>query len=442
MIFRRSLSLVPVAAALGSLSRSAAQDPVHASSPAPAASATVYTLPDTPLAAFQNAKLPHSIDDDHELLLGGIGSDLWHGPQDKPDEFWMVTDRGPNGQVKVGEDTRRTFPVATFDPTIVHVQVAGGVIRILEALPILTASGKPVTGLPNIEKHDETPYDFTAQTKLAWNQNGLDTEGLVRTSRGDFWLCDEYAPSLVHVDKDGKVVARYVPADAKYDAADYPVVPALPALFGKRKSNRGFEAIALGPDEKTVYAVMQSPLSNPDKKTGDASRSTRILAFDVASQKATAEYAYLFEDAQSFGEKSAPGDMKVSGAVCLGGSRLLVLERTDEVARVYLADLARATNLLGTQWDDPKTTPSLEALDPSAGPVVAVSKKLVVDLNQIDGHPDKIEGIAVVDATTLAFVNDNDFDIGDFDASGRNKGAGVKISLVVARLREPLPSGK
>jgi len=132
----------------------------------------------------------------------------------------------------------------------------------------------------------------------------------------------------------------------------------------------------------------------------------------------------------------------VSGAVCLGGSRLLVLERTDEVARVYLADLARATNLLGTQWDDPKTTPSLEALDPSASPVVAVSKKLVVDLNQIDGHPDKIEGIAVVDATTLAFVNDNDFDIGDFDASGRNKGAGVKISLVVARLREPLPSGK
>jgi Esterase-like activity of phytase len=60
--------------------------------------------------------------------------------------------------------------------------------------------GKPVTGLPNTEGRDEVPYDYSAQTKLHYNPNGMDIEGLVRTSAGDFWLCEEYSPSIVHVD--------------------------------------------------------------------------------------------------------------------------------------------------------------------------------------------------------------------------------------------------
>jgi len=424
----------------------AAQEPVGgsaaASGKAAATSATVYRLPDTPLAAFQNGRLPHSIDSDRGILLGGIGSDLWHGPKDGPDEFWMVTDRGPNGQVKVGDETRRTFPVPGFDPTIVRVKVDGGVIRILEALPIRTASGKPVTGLPNLESHDEPPYDWTARTKLVYDQNGLDTEGLVRTSGGDFWLCEEYAPSLVHVDAGGKVVKRYVPVGMKYDATDYPVLAVLPAVYGKRKGNRGFEGLALSRDERTLYVVMQSPLSNPDKKSGDASRNVRILAFDVAGERPSAEYVYVFEEAKSFGDKSAPQDMKLSGAIAVGGSRLLVLERTDAVARVYAARLESATNILGTPWDDPKTAPSLEAVgDPSASQIHPLAKELVVDLNEIAGHPDKIEGIALVDASTLAFVNDDDFDIGEFDEHGNNRGSGVKVDLIVTRLRAPLPLG-
>src|SRR5262245_32996407 len=65
----------------------------------------VYTLADIPLSGFlaQEAGLPGV--DDHNINLGGIGSDLWFdGIQGGDAVYWMITDRGPNG-----EDPR-TFP--------------------------------------------------------------------------------------------------------------------------------------------------------------------------------------------------------------------------------------------------------------------------------------------------------------------------------------------
>jgi hypothetical protein len=272
---------------------------VGASSAAGRVSA-VHTLPDLPIAAFQNAKLPGSVMNDRTLLLGGIGSDLWHSLGDPADQFWMVTDRGPNGLVPVDAMPRRTFPIPAFTPTIVKVRAAGGVIEILDTLPILGQSGKPVTGMSNLDKIDETPYDFKAETVLPFNPSGLDTEGLVRTAGGDFWLVEEYSPSLVKVDATGKVVKRYVPEGIKLAGADYHVDEALPAIFGKRKINRGFEALALSPDGKTLFIGLQSPLLNPDAATGNPSRMTRILVFDIASEKVTGEYAYRFEPVAEF----------------------------------------------------------------------------------------------------------------------------------------------
>jgi hypothetical protein len=59
-----------------------------------------YTLPEIPIKAFQNTIFPESVANDHGVLLGSVGSDLWRGPNDGPGEFWMLTDRGPNGQIR------------------------------------------------------------------------------------------------------------------------------------------------------------------------------------------------------------------------------------------------------------------------------------------------------------------------------------------------------
>jgi Esterase-like activity of phytase len=401
-----------------------------------------YTLPEISLGPFQNAVLPNSITNDRKLQVGAIGSDMWHGRNDPPNEFWLVSDRGPNGLGTVGGQRRRTFPIPEFSPVILRVRTQGDSINVLQSIPILTQSGKAVTGLPNTDVRDEVPYDYLAQTKLNYNPNGLDVEGLVRTSAGDFWLCEEYSPSIVHVDRTGKILKRYIPEGLTLDGADYPIAPVLPAIYAKRKINRGFEGMTMSADEKTLYLVLQSPLYNPDKKTGDASRQTRVLVFDIAREKPVAEYVYRFDAIQDFvaDPKLGPDEMKLSAVALVNATTLLIVERTDTVAKLYRVDMSKGTNILGSQWDDAATTPSVEALDDlAASSIVVLPKILVADLSKLSGVPDKVEGLVVLDQTTVAIVSDNDFDIGKFDENGANIGEGVKTKIVVIGLPQPLP---
>lgn len=412
--------------------------PERAASTVPTVVAT-GTLPNTGLAEFSNGLIPGSVDADRGVDLGGIGSDLY--PAGRPNEFWTVTDRGPNGQIKVNGKNRRTFPVPEFDPAILKVRVAGSTIKVLDALPITTAHGAPVTGLSNIDDYDETPYTWDAQTKLPLNPNGLDTEGLVRTRSGEFWLVDEYSPSLLRISARGKALARYVPAGLKLTGTDYPVIASLPAILTNRKINRGFEGIALAPDGRTLYLSVQSPLLVPDKDTGEASRNTRIFRFDTATNKVTGEFVYRLEDVKTFDPSVGgdPAEMKISSLAAVDAHTLLVDERTDPVARLYTVDLRKATNILGTAWDNPATTPSLESLaDPAAAGVKVLPKSLAVDLEAVPGMPDKVEGIAVLGPRTIAVANDNDFGLGTFDTNGQLIDSGIKSKILLLRLNHPL----
>ena len=186
-----------------------------------------------------------------------------------------------------------------------------------------------------------------------------------------------------------------MPEGLQIAGADYPVVPALPGILKTRSSNRGFEGLTLSQDGSTLYLAIQSPLANPNPKTGNKSRNVRILAFDIASERVTAEYVYRFEPVADFDPtvKPAPEEMKLSGLAPAGPSTLLVLERTDRVAKLYLADLAGATNILGSRWDDPGTNPSLEAVgNPADDRITVLAKSLVVDLSTISEMPGQDRG--------------------------------------------------
>ncbi|MER6027113.1 esterase-like activity of phytase family protein [Streptomyces sp. NPDC001851] len=399
------------------------------------------TLGEIPLGAFSNALLPGSVDDDHGVKLGGIGSDMY--PAGREGEYWTVTDRGPNGQIKVNGTKRRTFPVPRFDPAIVKIRVCGDKVQVIDAIPLTTSSGKAVTGLPDQRSRDEAPYTYDAQTPLSYDPNGLDTEGIVRAGDGTFWLVDEYGPSLVHVSARGRVLTRYVPKGLGLAGADYPVVEALPSIFLHRKTNRGFEGLAQLPGGDLVLAL-QSPLSLPDGDAGDASRTTRLLRFSPGEEAVTAEYAYRFDPVDAVDpSEDDTSELKISSVVAVGGDRLLVEERTDRAARLQLVELKRRSSILGGSWDDDTTSPSLEQLDdPASAGVPVLAKRLVVDLNKVEGVPRKIEGIARVDHDTLALINDNDFGMTDgagaFDAQGRLVDSGIRTTVTYVRLPEGL----
>jgi hypothetical protein len=423
-----------------------------ASSPAKLAS-----LPDQKLKSFQP-----TIADDHGIRVGSIGSGLSRARSDKPHEFWMVTDRGPNGQPA----GLRTFPVPDFDPSILKVRVRGERVEVLEKIPLKTASGAPVTGLPNFSfvdspvsatapEPDEVPYNFNASQVLpnGYNQHGLDTEDIVRASNGDFWIVDEYRPSVVKVGPDGKVKVRYVPVGLadEFTNPDYPVIETLPATHAYRRQNRGYEGLAISPDEQNLFVALQSPLQLPDNtNVGRDSRNTRILRLDRNGQ-VTGEFVYRFDVASAFdpGSGARARDMKISGLYAISATKVLVLERTDFVAKVYLVDISGATDL--RSWASPAGKPLnyLESLNSDgalteAG-VTPLTKDLVIDLDTVTGMPDKIESIAVVNPNVLAVANDNDFGLVEsptWDAAGKlSNDTGVPSQILYVSLPVDLPLG-
>lgn len=319
--------------------------------------------------------------DDHGVELGGIGSGLFALGRN---EYWTVTDRGPNGEI----GDARTFIVPEFTPTLVKVRARGNDLQVLETIPLTTPAGEPVTGLPNFAvAGDPPPVLADGTTPVAYNGNGLDTEGVVRTEDGHFWLVDEYGPSIVEVDAAGHVVARHVPAGLADDyvaaGADYPISGSLPAGLSARRGNRGFEDIALLPDGRTVVAALQSSVVVP----GDRDRIiTELVAFDTTTGTTLHEYGYRFDAASTFAAGTRGRDLKISALIPVDQTHVIVEERTDTEARFHTIEL-----------------------DPTDSLVTEEDKTLLANLAGVAGVPGKVEGAALKNASTLVVISDNDF---------------------------------
>ena len=363
----------------------------------------VHKLPSHPLANFQNTYLPGSVPvgaSDFGYTLGGIGSGLFKGPGDGPGIFWMISDRGPNPQ-DASSPIRRAFPTPWYTPFILQVKTEdnNGPITVLQALPLVGTdafgSRVAVTGLPNdpstvnapanpLPLQDERAFIcalgagapgsslkfITAMPDGGGNHDGHDTEDVVRDVHGNFWTIEEYGPSISKVDPTGRVLKRFVPVGRGSVSGSvenhFTVVENLPQILGRRPRNRGFEALAITPDQKTLMAMVQSPLTNPTAAVGNPSLVIRLIAFDIETETPTAEYVYVMQSVDEFKPSPAnPTEMKISAMSALDQHRFLIDERTDLVAKLYIVDIRRATNILGTHWDNlpmSLTEPTLESL--------------------------------------------------------------------------------
>src|SRR5262249_22163886 len=103
------------------------------------------------------------------INLGGFSA-LTHLPGDPANVFYTITDRGPNGSVKVTGVSQTAFPLPTFTPTIVKIEVVGDAINLLQQIPLKLGQGTdPITGtayisgIPNFAGSDEAPYTTAGQ---------------------------------------------------------------------------------------------------------------------------------------------------------------------------------------------------------------------------------------------------------------------------------------
>lgn len=416
-----------------------------ADTPALISTATVDAIS---LKTISNQLVSGSVSDDYGILLGGLGSDLYHDPKDAKDIFYLVTDRGPNNDTVQPDKSAGTgFIVPNFSPVILKIRISGSAVEVLESKAITLKNGKGVTGLPNLKGYDAVPTNALGITSDSlYNIAGLDSEGIVRTRNGEFWVVDEYAPSLARLSKDGVLKTKYVPTNWSGASQSFSVVKSIPEIFLKRKANRGFEALAISPDERTLFIGLQSPLLNPSTTVGNASLATRILRFDIPTKTFTGEFVFGFEKASVVDAKSTKNsDLKLSAMVALDNETLLVQERTDNSFLLSTVKISESANILGSKWDKVATTPSLETYS-GAGTnsevetlIAASAKKIVFKSTDITSMPMKIEGLAVLDADHIVVVNDNDFSFTYNGTTSKIDVGTTKTSLLTIKLAAPLP---
>lgn len=305
----------------------------------------------------------------------GFFSDLYYDPQ--RNEYWGLSDRGPGGGTLSYATRAQRFALT--------VDAATGTIGgfQLQQTVLFRDGAAPLNGL--------APHPTNVLG------SAFDPEGLVvNPLTGTLLVSDEYGPSLYEFDRDGQLLRRFATPDDLLPRNDATDVPNFASDLGNdagRRTNRGFEGLAIAPDGRHAYAMLQSAMLD---EGGSAGVFARIVKFDVLTGQAVAQYAYRME--------TAGQGRGVSALVALGNDRFLVLERNNrgvgpgaEIApadkNVYAIDLAGATDVSGRR---------LGATTLPAG-VVAVAKDPVkvldLDANTLaalgNKSPEKWEGLTV-----------------------------------------------
>ena len=344
-------------------------------------------------------------------------------------EFYLLTDRGPNadaGEANSGKETI-LFAFPNYAPRIFKVRAQGDSLKILKTVPLKKHDGKKASGIPN-------PVGLGNSGEIAWidvnkeaplDKWGIDSESLATGTNGDFWIGEEYGATIWRVNhKSGKIIARYTP----FGGSEREV--AIDTMIAKRRPNRGFEGIACTPNGK-IYAILQAPIYNSDKAAGEASRLHRIVEIDPQTH-ATRMFVYEHETPTANIKNK---DWSIGDMAAINDHEFLVLEhavkKDENVKKIFKINISRATPITREDFNG-KTLEQLETAEGCiANGIVPVQKTFYLDLlaNGWDPSHKKPEGITVVNDTTIAVINDNDFGVDSPEADGNLVPTGKKTVL-------------
>ena len=410
-----------------------------------------YSVPSTRLETFEFSNLPSigKTAANQELFLGGFSGLFYEGTAANGNlKFVTHTDRGPNGEPT---GSNRPFLLPNFSPEIVRFELdrSTGAITITERINLKQADGTAITGLPNTNiaggngntpYNDEVPVDLQGNPITPLDKLGGDFEAIVLANDGSFWMVDEYRPAIYHFGTDGKLIERFVPQGTAV-AAGQPAgtfgTEVLPSILAQRRQNRGFEAIALNKDNNKLYAFVQSPLRNPTTLSNsnlNNLNNVRIIEFDVVTKTVTAEYLYRLDNG-NLGTTDNTRPDKIGDAVYIGDGEFLLVERDDDAIdsdplsniekKVYRFSLDGATNVLNQDatidlgGGNLKTIDQMTPAELVSQGINLVAKNLHVDLAKAGYNTvEKVEGLTLVDANTIAVLNDNDFQVAGITLNG------------------------
>lgn len=357
--------------------------------------------------------------------------------------FYCLTDRGPNGEGPnvpnpggEGKMGSKLFPAPSFAPSIGVLRVSPGGASLESSMPIKTSSDESASGLPlphgSLGSSAEIPVSddlrFNPGGTVVFQANGIDSEAIAfDAKRNALWVADEYGPFLLKIDPaTGIIEQRYGPGSG------------LPKVLALRRANRGMEGMTIDPASDRLHAFLQSPLSDgkaPYAPTGETekveryARFLRWIEFDPSAGKTQRMLAYPLDSADY--ADGHTGNAKLGDLVALGDGKFVVIEQGEGphgamVNQLMLVEIGDASDISDEQYNP--GTSDLEKSSMCGEPVkranwaavTPLKKSLLLNLNSLGWVAEKAEGLALVDAHTLAITNDNDFGLKTrlYDASG------------------------
>lgn len=268
-------------------------------------------------------------------------------------------------------------------------------------------------------------FPITNDTVLGRTLTGadFDIESVQRANDGSLWIGDEFGPFVLHFSADGELLdAPFATPGVQSDSN-----PFIPADTGNLPNSKGFEGMAISPDGRYLYPMLEGAL----KTDPDPQLTLRIFEFDTQAKAFTGRlWKYRLE-----ASGNALGDLQV-----INEHELLIIERDGgqgpaaALKMIYKIDLARidaegfvakdeVVNLLtiadpaGLSTSVPAPRPDDFGLgDPFLFPFVT------------------IEDVVVLSTSELLVINDNNFPF----STGRNPGLPDDNEFIRIELDSPL----
>lgn len=303
----------------------------------------------------------------------GYFSDLYYDAKKK--DWYGLSDRGPGGG-SLDYQTR----VQRFRLKVDKKTGAISDFKIKETIIFKNEAGVPLNGFA------PSPTNVLG--------HAFDPEGFVIGPKNrHFYVSDEYGPSLYEFDKKGKRVRSFItPANLiPRDGAGMPNFANDAGNTKGKRTNRGFEGLAISPDGTYVYAMLQSAMLDEGGGNGVCNR---IVKFNTWSGTAVAQHAYQME-----GSSQGRG---ISALFAINDHEFLVLERNNRGIgvgaefsppnkKLFRIDLTGAADVSDVPFAPAACPPGKVTKDPV--PFLDLAADTLPELgNKV---PEKWEGLAV-----------------------------------------------
>src|SRR5262245_18861495 len=177
----------------------------------------------------------------------------------EPGSYWVMEDNGFGAKANSADFLLRLYHVT---PSFETAKGGDGTVSVGDFIQLRDPDGK-------------IPFALTRPDRLLTGSD-FDIESVRKVKDGTLWFGDEFGPFLLHTDGTGKVLEAPI-ALPGVQAPENPFLSGPPNL----PSSGGFEGMAMAPDGKTLYPMLEKAV------TGDDPQLRRINEFDLATEEYT-----------------------------------------------------------------------------------------------------------------------------------------------------------